>query len=335
MNMWSPDAQQRAPASRFPTGPWHREGLVLAPSSNHPWWRTHAQAPTILPLSDRLWRVYFAAREEAPRSHILCVDLDPSDSFRVLRLYPDPVLEPGQRGAFDSQGMGPATALVINGKVHLYYTGIVARTDVPYQLAIGLAVSDDGLRFHKMGHGPLLSTGPSDPFFMSTPCVRPVADGFEMWYCSAVEWRDVRGRLEPSYELRHTRSDDGVIWSLDTILARGLRRECDAGLGRAWVVERVGERTIWYGRRGLHDFRAAGAGAYRMLHASLGEDGRCWDDEDPVLFANPPMPGDWDSWMQAYPCIAPLGNDLIMLYNGNDFGRGGFGRARLIGGAAS
>ena len=32
----------------------------------------------------------------------------------------------------------------------LYYVGVAVRSDVPYQLAIGLAVSDDGLAFERV-----------------------------------------------------------------------------------------------------------------------------------------------------------------------------------------
>jgi hypothetical protein len=43
--------------------------------------------------------------------------------------------------------------------------------------------------------------------------------------------------------------------------------------------------------------------------------------------------GDFDSWMQAYGCVMPHGDDLIMIYNGNGFGGSGFGWTRLPGGA--
>jgi hypothetical protein len=54
-----------------------------------------------------------------------------------------------------------------------------------------------------------------------------------------------------------------------------------------------------------------------------------------VQFENPPVTGDFDSWMQAYACVVPHGEDLVMFYNGNDFGRAGFGWARSPGGRAA
>ncbi len=283
-------------------------------------------------MNERLWRVYFAARDAVPCSRILCADIDPGDGFRVLRVHPEPVLDLGAAGTFDSHGMGPSTVLVVDGRIHLYYTGIARRSDVPYQTAIGLAVSADGLSFRKASGGPVLSTGPRDPFFMSTPHVRRTATGFEMWYASGVEWRNIEGRLEPFYVLRRTRSDDGIIWSLATELALGFDSEGEAGLVRPWVMARRDGFDLWYCSRGGERFREPGLTAYRLRHATTNRDGGRISNKA-IEFQNPPAGGEWDDWMQAYPCVEALGKDLIMFYNGNDFGRGGFGYARLVGGA--
>ena len=85
-----------------PAQRWRREGLLVSVKAGHPWWRTHAQLPTALPLSDRLWRIYFTARDSDNRSRILAVDVDPGDKMRVLAEYFDPpVLDLGPPGAFD------------------------------------------------------------------------------------------------------------------------------------------------------------------------------------------------------------------------------------------
>ncbi len=255
------------------------------------------------------------------------------DEFRVLGVSSEQVLEDGPPGAFDSHGMGPATALMVGSQVYLYYTGMVRGADLPYQLAIGLAVSDDnGHSFRRVTDGPLLATGPHDPWFMSTPCVRQTSSGFEMWYSSGVGWRETDGQLEPHYALRHTRSDDGIFWSLNTRLVIGLTRE-SAGLTRASVLHGGSSRHLWFCSRGAQRFREPGQTAYRLQGATLCERGLAEIGRQEVAFANPPSREDWDEWMQAYPAVEALGEDLVMLYNGNGFGRGGFGRARLPGGA--
>jgi hypothetical protein len=316
---------------------WERGQLIVRPPDSHQWWVSHAQAPTILPLDDGLWRVYFAARDEGPVSRIMCVDLDPGDSLRVVCLHEDPVLVPGRAGRFDCHGVGPASALRIGGKIYLFYTGIVERKDVPYALAIGAAVSDDGLSFEQLSDGPVFAIGPHDPYFASTPFVRRHRDGYEMWYSSGLGWSDAPcgGRVEPLYNIRRTTSSDGLIWSLGSEHVLGGGGEHDGGIVRPWLLERPNATSIWYCSRGAHGFRAGGVHAYRIWHGKIGDDGRTIQDRAPIRFAPQEADSAWDRDMQAYPCVGVSGEDLVMLYNGNGFGRDGFGYARLRGGARS
>jgi hypothetical protein len=83
---------------------------------------------------------------------------------------------------------------------------------------------------------------------------------------------------------------------------------------------------LWYSYRGA-DFRRGGDAAYRISSVTLDTNGVAFGDAEPVVFENPPLPGDFDDWMQAFACVACYEGMEIMLYNGNDFGRSGFGWA--------
>ena len=48
-----------------------------------------------------------------------------------------------------------------------------------------------------------------------------------------------------------------------------------------------------------------------------------------LALSPPPAAGDWDGEMQAYPQIVEDGGRTLVLYNGNGFGRDGFGAALL------
>lgn len=314
---------------------WVREGLILRPPAEHAWWATHAQAPTIHVLDGRLWRIYFGARDNQPVSRIMCVDVDPRDGMKIVKLHPDPVLEVGAPGTFDCHGVGPACTVIINNRIHLYYTGIVRRHDVPFTLAIGVAVSDDGLNFSRLSEGPVFATGPRDPYFASTPQVRRCESRFEMWYSSGLGWSHLAGeaREEPLYNIRRSWSPDGLIWGLDTEHVLGEGHGDDGGVVRPWVLGSGRQGQVWYCTRGAHEFRDGGAKAYRINHAVLNEDGSTIQASSQIRFQNHPSRADWDGEMQAYPCVERSGDDLMMVYNGNRFGRSGFGYARLAGGA--
>jgi hypothetical protein len=69
------------------------------------------------------------------------------------------------------------------------------------------------------------------------------------------------------------------------------------------------------------------ARGYRIGHA-VSHDLRNWarDDDQCVLT---PCADDWDSDMQCYPHVLECDGEIFLLYNGNEFGRYGFGATRL------
>jgi hypothetical protein len=313
-------------------GLWHREGPLVSVKPGHPWWVSHAQLPTALPLSERLWRIYFAARDGGQHGHIVAVDVDPGEGMRIVAEHLQPLLERGALGAFDHDGVAPSAAIVVNGQVRLYYSGVSVRRDVRGQVSIGLAVSDDGLTFRRAFAGPVHGIGPHDPYFTSAPIVLHTDDGYRMWYVGGTQWRDVDGFPDLFYEIRTTRSDDGMIWDPRSATAVALRPPREAGLGRPWIADGSDGRRLWLSRRG-ESYRGPGEGAYHLVSIAADAQGSFAGPAEPIQLENPPAAGDFDSWMQAYACIVPYRDDLVMLYNGDDFGRAGFGWARLPGGA--
>jgi len=81
---------------------------------------------------------------------------------------------------------------------------------------------------------------------------------------------------------------------------------------------------MWYCYRSSHDYRD-GAGAYRIGYAE-SVDGLDWirmDDRHGL----PVVEGGWESTMTCYPFVTEVDSRLLMFYNGNGFGRTGFGYA--------
>lgn len=312
---------------------WRREGFIPVPTCSSAGWASHAQNPTLLPLSERLWRIYFAARDPHNRGRMAALDVDPGADMKVLEAHLEPMLKPGPPGTFDHEASGPGSALVVDGQIWMYYTGLTVRRDVPLQFAIGLALSDDGLKFRRAQNGPVISTGPLDPYFATNPAVLRSGDRWRMWYVSGTGWEHVAGSLEPSYELRTVTSCDGVNWDRASSTAVAVS-EPWIGLGRPWAVARPQGFWLWFCRRG-RDFRGADASEpYRLAWTELDRSGVSLASTSEIGFENPPKSGDFDDVAQAYPCVLPYRDDLIMFYNGNDFGAAGLGWARLEGGAA-
>jgi hypothetical protein len=308
-----------------------RERCLLSPPAEHRWWRSHAQLPTVLPLNRTCWRIFFAGRDADNRSHILYADLDPSRDLELIRLHSEPLLELGPPGSFDSAGTGPSMALLVRDRIFLYYVGISLRQDVPYQQAIGLAISDDGgATFHRAAAGPVLSVGPFDPYFTSIPHVSHAGGAFRMHYVSAFAWDQCRDQLEVRYHIKHARSSDGIVWMTEERTALAVADEAEAATARPWVVRRHDGWHMWFCCRGWRNSDGIPVPPYRLGYAHSA-DGVTWRRHpELVRYANPPQSADWDCEMQAYPCVVSSGSSLLVFYNGNGFGRSGFGFARIL-----
>lgn len=301
--------------------------IFAPPGSGHPRWSTHAQAPTVLEISEDRWRIYVGGRDRSNRSHIFSVDVDPTERFRVLDVADTPLLAAGGPGTFDEHGMGPACALRVGDEIRLYYTGIARRSDVPYALAVGLATSvDNGRTFTRHGAAPVLSSAAGGPVFASTPCVWQQPGGWRALVMVGIRWELQAGRVDPVYDVRAAASRDGKAWQLENPPVLPLQAG-EAGIARPWTIAGTdGSERVWFCRRGRDGFREGGHDAYRLESAVLASDGH-WRREGPVGFENPPVGGDWDHAMQAYPCVRPWRGGQVMFYVGDQFGRGGFGWA--------
>jgi len=97
---------------------------------------------------------------------------------------------------------------------------------------------------------------------------------------------------------------------------------------RPCVIREGKDYKMWYCYRDSHDYRG-GAGSYRMGYAESA-DGLVWqrmDDADETRIAK----SEWDNEMQCYPYVVQIEGKRYMFYNGNGFGRSGFGLAEWTG----
>jgi hypothetical protein len=296
-------------------------------------WHTHCQAPILLHLSGTRWRLYFAGRDERNRSHGFVAELDLGNGVDLIACQAAPLLTPGGAGAFDAEGAMPGSILVRGSETWLYYTGWSVRRDVPFQTAIGLAISSDGGRtFTKAAPGPVLGQGIHDAFSVMAPLVLEIDGSLRMFYASVVSWRDWQGRSEPRYALKSASSRDGFHWETSDAFALDFSGEREGGLSRPSIVRHGGAFHMWYSYRGWQDYRTSAATSYRLGYAT-SRDGHEWrrrDDE--IAFVNPPRPDDWDGLMQAYPAVIRVADELVCFYSGNGFGQAGIGYATLEGG---
>jgi sucrose-6-phosphate hydrolase SacC (GH32 family) len=94
------------------------------------------------------------------------------------------------------------------------------------------------------------------------------------------------------------------------------------------VIKIDGRYHMFFCYRQSFEFRKNKDRGYRIGHA-YSEDLVNWTRNDEELFLNV-TPGDWDSDMLCYPHAFECDGQVYLLYNGNEFGRYGFGLAVLV-----
>jgi len=296
---------------------------------------SHAQSPQALVLDDRI-RVYFSTRlEDKPGqfvSHVQYVDYD--FNFKQVLGYSDhEVIALGTRGTFDEHGIFPLSPTPVGDKVYGYTNGIARRVSVAVETGVGFAVSDDnGQTFTKYGAGPLLSATTYEPFLVGDPFVREFDGAFHMYYLYGKKWSEATDEHAPErvYKIGHAVSPDGIAWTKEnkSIIPDSLNEdECQA---LPTVIEIDGKYHMYFCYRSMVGFRDGSGQAYRIGYA-YSDDLVTWTRDDAVAGIELSDTG-WDSEMMCYPNIFACHDSIYLLYNGNNFGRDGFGVAKLING---
>jgi hypothetical protein len=307
---------------------WTKQGLLYVPRGQFGWNQTHAAVPTVDGIDGQTWRIYYAARDGHNRSHTCYIDVEAGNPGHLLVEYPEPILPLGPLGAFDDCGIMPSWVVAVDDATrYLYYIGCTRRHTVPYHNSIGLAVSRNGGRtFTKLGAGPVFGLTLHEPYFASNPCVLITEEGWRCWYLSCIRWEMFAGVAEPIYHIKYAESTDGITWRRAGKVALELRPG-EAGLARPSVLRGPDGYRMWYSYRKLADYRTDKNNSYRIGYAESA-DGVHWERQDDRAGIDVSETG-WDAEMIAYPQVIAARGRLVLFYNGNSFGRSGFGYATL------
>lgn len=318
---------------------WEKLGLIYNPTleKDRPYWRWNfAQGQNALIFKDFV-RVYFTTREKPNAKHqtisrVAFVDLDRKNLKNIIQVAQKPVMELGATGTFDEFGTYPFCPIMVNDLIYGYYGGVTRCESVPFNIAIGMAISkDNGLSFKKLGQGPVLSYSLDEPFMVCSPKVRFFQKQFIMFYSSGTQWVKTDGRPEVCYKLRMAISNDGVLWEKlhQNIIADKLGNDEAQACGD--VFYKNGTYHMFFAYRKNLDFRRNKENSYKIGYAH-SKDIFHWERNDDVVGLNiSENENDFDSEMVAYPNLFELNGSIYMLYLGNEVGKLGFGLAKLNG----
>lgn len=314
---------------------WQKLGKIFNPSECKlaDGYSVFAKSPQALVFDDFV-RIYFCAQKKTQNGkYVSCPHFADFDkNLRSLqRVSPHPAIELGGLGHFDEHGIFPMNVLRHEGRILAYTTGWSRRTSVSIEMEIGFAESfDGGATFSKLGMGgPIMSPKPNEPCLIGDGFVR-FSDGlFHMWYIFGQKWRRGLDCSEPDryYRIAYACSRDGLNWERDGryIIDAKSENECQA---LPTIFALGGKYHMYFCYRDAFDFRSNREKSYRLGYA-YSVDGTSWTRDDEAAGIDV-TPDSWDSDMMCYPHVFECEGNHFLLYNGNEFGRHGFGAAVLV-----
>lgn len=293
-----------------------------------------AQSPQTLVFDDFI-RIYFSARAVESSgmflSNIAYVDFS-KDLKKVIGVSNHTVIPLGELGTFDEHGIFPINPFKDGDRVLAYTCGWSRRFSVSVETSIGVVYSEDnGKTFKRLGQGPILSSSINEPVLVGDGFVQKYNNTYFMWYIFGKNWIKATESEPPArvYKIAYATSFDGINW--DKLEAKQIvsdiidENECQA---LPTVVEHNGIYHMVFCFRHASDFRTNPKRGYKLGYA-YSKDLKNWVRDDAKLNFDLPNEG-WDSEMMCYPHLFKVDGQIFLLYNGNNFGRYGFGAAKLV-----
>lgn len=295
---------------------WRKLGRIYAPSGQASWAKSHAANPVAEHIDGDEFRIYFSTRDGDNRSSIAWIRINLNDPQAILETSREPVLAPGPLGMFDDSGCSIGCITRVGERRFLYYMGWHLTVRVPWQNALGLAISDGpGKPFRRFSTFPVVPLSEEDPYTISYPWVLQEGGKFRMWYGSNLAWGSQKSDMR--HVIKYAESDDGIKWRRGGDVAINFGFDGEYAICKPCVIRDRDCYRMWFCSRGE---------TYR-IRTAWSKDGREWT-RDPDGSVGIEVSGDgWDSQMIEYPCVFDHAGRRYMLYAGNGFGATGFGLA--------
>jgi hypothetical protein len=299
---------------------WLKLGVLYSPAGDerHPKLLSHAANPLPVHMEGDVYRVFFSGRDASNRSSVGAVDID-IVRREVVQEHHEPFFEHGPAGSYYSAGVSIGNCYEVDGVRFMLFMGWQAPPGGHWRGDIGRLIVKPGLTLELESEIPFMPPNPLDPVSLSYPWVTAMGGGYNMWYGSTKTWD--AGNGEMLHVINGARSADGNLWSRD-----GLAVPYEIGRAQAFSRPTVardadGNLEMWF------SYRSGSGQKYRIGYAT----NKCHGDWELALEDSgiEVSSEGWDSEMIEYPFVFDHRALRYMLYNGNGYGRSGFGLAVL------
>jgi hypothetical protein len=300
---------------------WEKKGLIYGPDGSSGWARHSALQPTpLLRAAQGYIRVFVGMRDSEGVGRIGFVDVSAENPSKVLRVSNAPVLDIGGPGAFDDNGVIPSAIVERDGRLYLFYAGYQLVRKVKFLAFGGVAISyDDGETFTRYSRAPICDRTNDEVCFRVIHTMMLDDGRWRAWYGGGDSFEVEHDKQYPRYNVRHAESPDGIHLSEDYQVCIDMSDD-EHRVGRPYVIKDGSFYRMFYGAGTKEN-------GYRLGYAE-SMDGVDWMRKDREIGIDISAAG-WDSQMQAFPSVVRYDAQTFLFYNGNDYGREGFGYAVL------
>ncbi len=299
---------------------WKKLGLIFKPDKSLEWMQSHATTPVPVYLKDNDFRIFFSSRNKYNQNSLGYIDIDINKPTKIKNISEKPVISFGDLGHFDCDGIYGTSIIKKNNKLILYYAGWNAGLRGLFYSSIGIAESIDlGKTFTRFKKSPVLSRDDIDPWAVMAPFVIKDNDHWKMYYTSGIKLYKDNGILKSLYDIKIALSKDGYNWKKTKKVAINLVNDM-TNIARANVIKLENKYVVWfpYVTKTTNQYRIGygeSADGVKFENFRYDQDLKVSDDNG------------WDSEAVTYPYVFMHKNKQYMLYNGNNFGKTGFGLA--------
>ncbi len=294
---------------------WHKKGQIFSPKGDHPLLLTHASNPLPVYLHDDVFRVFYSGRDCNNKSSVGFVDIDIVKQT-IVHSQAEPVFVYGDESSFFSHGVSIGNVYCVGEKRYILFMGWQIPEGGHWRGDIGRIELNQEMQLFLNPKQAYLSVDDEDEISLSYPCVIQYNGLYHMWYGSTIDWHTENGEM--LHVIKYATSIDGEQWE-----KHGQVIESKLGVAQAFsrptVIVVDGVFHMWY------SYRSGNGTKYRIGY-SKSKDGKLWEN---YLHDNgiDVSKNGWDSEMVCYPYVLEHNGVYYMLYNGNDFGKFGFGLA--------
>lgn len=301
---------------------WEKLGLLYCPEKNnlHPQLKTHAANPLSILLYDDVYRIFFNGRNILNQSSIGAVDIDIVQR-KIIKTYDKPFFIYGPKGSFYSDGVSLGNCYCVNDVRYMLFMGWQNSETNHWHGEIGRLLVNADLTLALDCTTSYLGLSLYDPISLSYPYVLKENTGkYSIWYGSTRTWD--AGNSEMLHVIQHASSTNGHNWENFDLAIPYVLGKAQAFSRPCVLYSEMKKYEMWFSYRGNSNQK------YRIGYAT-SIDNQQWILKLDSVGIDVSIDG-WDSEMIEYPFVFDHGNTRYMLYNGNNYGKTGFGLAKLI-----